>query len=128
MNFTYKKEATFMTHAHMTAWFLALVLFLVAFFLQKGGKEKGAKIVKMILRVVYLLIIATGLMLLFKYDNLGSELGLKYILKVILGIGIIGLLEMILAKMGKRKPTGAFWIALVVVFAATLYLGFNLPM
>jgi uncharacterized membrane protein SirB2 len=117
-----------MTHAHMTAWFLALILFFVAIFLQKGGKEKGAKIVKMILRVLYLMILGTGFMLLFKYDNLGSELGLQYILKVVLGIGVIGLLEMVLAKTMKRKPTGVFWIALVVVLAATIYLGLDLPM
>lgn len=117
-----------MTHAHMTAWFLALVLFLVAIFLHKGGKAKGAKIVQMILRVIYLLILATGFMMLFGSGLLGTDLALQYILKVVLGIGVIGLLEMVLAKTVKRKPTGVFWIALLVVFAATLYVGFDLPM
>lgn len=32
-----------MIHAHMTAWFLALVLFFVALGLHKSGKEKRRK-------------------------------------------------------------------------------------
>ncbi len=50
-----------MIHSHVTAWALALILFLVALFLHKSGKAKGFKIVQMILRVFYLLIIGTGI-------------------------------------------------------------------
>jgi uncharacterized membrane protein SirB2 len=117
-----------MTHAHMTAWFLALVLFLVAFFLQKGGKAKGAKIVSMVLRVVYLLILATGIMLLFSPGGIGSDLTLQYIFKAVVGVWVIGSFEMILAKHAKKQRTTMFWISFVIAFALALYLGFSLPM
>jgi uncharacterized membrane protein SirB2 len=117
-----------MTHAHMTAWFLGLVLFLVAFFLQKGGKEKGAKIVKMILRVIYLLILGTGFMMLFTSGMLGTDLSLQYILKAVAGIWVIGTFEMILSKQAKKQSTKIFWIQFVVAFALALILGFKLPM
>jgi hypothetical protein len=120
-----------MQHAHMTAWFLALVLFIVAIFLLKGGKTKGAKIVQMIIRVMYLLILGTGFMMLAKANEtglLGSDFLWKYIVKVVLGIGVIGVLEMILARMKKNKSTGVMWIVFIIVFALTLYLGFNLTL
>ncbi|CAG9609219.1 YisL family protein [Pseudoneobacillus rhizosphaerae] len=120
-----------MQHAHMTAWFLALVLFFVAIFLIKGGKAKGAKIVQMIIRVMFLLILGTGFMMLSKANSsgiLGSDAGLQYILKVLLGVGVIGLIEMILARVKKKKSTGVMWIALVIVFGLTLYLGFSLTL
>jgi uncharacterized membrane protein SirB2 len=120
-----------MQHAHMTAWFLALVLFIVAIFLHKGGKAKGAKIVQMIIRVMFLLILGTGFMMLSKANStglLGSDSGLQYILKVILGIGVIGIIEMILARAKKNKSTGVMWIAFVIVFGLTLYLGFSLTL
>jgi hypothetical protein len=120
-----------MQHAHMTAWFLALVLFIVAIFLHKGGKAKGAKIVQMIIRVMYLLILATGFMMLSKASSSGllsSDFALQYILKVILGIGVIGVFEMILARTKKHKSTGVMWIVFAIVFALTLYLGFHLTL
>jgi peptidoglycan/LPS O-acetylase OafA/YrhL len=118
-----------MTHAHMTSWALALILFVVAIFLLKAGKAKGAKIVQMIARVVYLLILATGFMLLFSNGNmLGTDLAVQYIIKVILGFGVIGLFEMILAKTSKKKPTGVLWILFFILFALVLFMGFKLPM
>lgn len=112
----------------MTAWLLALILFIVAIFLHKGGKAKGAKIVQMILRVMYLLILGTGFTMLFTSGMLGTDFTLQYILKLVLGIGVIGLLEMILGKTVKHQSTGILWIAFIIVFASTLYLGLTLPM
>jgi hypothetical protein len=114
-----------MIHAHMTGWFLAIVLLFVAIFLLKGGKEKGAKIVKMIIRVMYIVILATGLHLLF---SSGAYQSGQYILKALSGILVIGSIEMILAKAGKKQNTTPFWILFVVAFALALYLGFTLPM
>ncbi|BBP88362.1 hypothetical protein BsIDN1_19800 [Bacillus safensis] len=47
------------THLHITAWVLGIILFFVAFALA-GKNDKGAKIVHMIVRLFYLIIIATG--------------------------------------------------------------------
>ena len=114
-----------MIHGHVTAWALALILFVIALFLQKGGKDKGAKIVKMILRVVYLLIIGTGLGLIFMVSNID----VWYILKMVVGLWIIGLFEMILGKSAANRKTNILWIQFVVAWILVLYLGFHkLPM
>ncbi|OIK09458.1 hypothetical protein BIV60_23850 [Bacillus sp. MUM 116] len=114
-----------MIHAHITAWLVALILFFVALSLNKSGKEKGAKIVQMVLRVFYLLIIATGVMLLTRV----AHIDWKYTLKAVAGLWVIGTLEMILSRFKNNRRTSVFWIQFVVAFALALYLGFAvLPM
>jgi hypothetical protein len=111
-------------HGHITAWLLALILFVVALFLHKGGKEKGAKIVKMILRVLYLIIIATGVGLLFSV----YKIDVWYILKAVVGLWVIGLFEMILSRVANNRRTSVFWIQFVIAWLLVLYLGGRLPM
>lgn len=112
------------TDAHITTWFLTLVLFLIALNLNKSGKEKGFKILHMIIRIFYLLIILTGGMLLFSI----YQISFLYILKVIVGLWIISLFEMILIKTGKKKKTNGMWIQFIIAFLLVLYLGFKLPL
>jgi hypothetical protein len=114
-----------MIHAHVTAWLLALILFLVALSLHKNGKAKGFKIVQMILRVLYLVIIATGAGLLFSV----FRIDVWYILKAVVGLWIIGLFEMILSRVADNRRTSTFWIQFVVAWVLVLYLGFvKLPL
>ncbi|MDR7002974.1 YisL family protein [Neobacillus niacini] len=110
-----------MIHAHITAWIVALILFFVALSLNKSGKIKGAKIVQMILRVFYLVIIGTGIML---FPHYYSDLTKWYILKVIGGLWVIGTFDMILSRVARNRRTSAFWIQFIVAFALVLYLGF----
>ncbi|CAH0344436.1 hypothetical protein BCI9360_00691 [Bacillus sp. CECT 9360] len=107
-----------MTHIHITTWVVALILFFVAVSMNKDAK--GFKIVHMILRVFYVLIILTGFALI------GSQFG-YYAIKAIVGIIVIGMMEMILVRSKKGKSTGALWAVFVVAFAAVLYLGLSLP-
>lgn len=113
-----------MIHAHMTAWFLAIVLFFVSLGLHKSGKEKGSKIVQMVLRVVYLLILLTGLMLLLSLDSIS----LTYILKAAVGLWVISLLELILIRTKKNEKASILWIQFIVALLLVLYLGFSLPL
>lgn len=112
-----------MTHAHITAWVLALILFFVALSLHKSGKEKGAKIVQMILRVLYILILVTGLMLLFGITNIT----LLYALKSLVGLWVIAILEMILIRAKKQENARGLWIQFIIALVLVLYLGFRLP-
>lgn len=109
-----------MTHMHLTSWILAIILFFVATSLYKSGKTKPAKITHMIIRVLYLAIIGTGFALI------GSSFG-YYAVKLIVGIIVIGLVEMVLVRTSKGKSTGALWIAFVIAFVVVLYLGLSLP-
>ncbi|WP_042455212.1 YisL family protein [Neobacillus dielmonensis] len=114
-----------MIHAHITAWFLALILFFVAISLHKSGKVKAFKIVQMILRVLYLLIIATGAGLLFTV----YKIDVWYILKAVVGLWVIGIFEMLLGRIANNRKTSVFWIQFVVAWLLVLYLGFvKLPM
>ncbi|MFS0824233.1 YisL family protein [Bacillus sp. 1P02SD] len=116
---------TYNTHAHITSWAVAIILFVIAAtILNKAGKEKSQKIVKMILRLFYLFILATGLLLLFG----GVEIDGEYIGKAILGVLTIGFMEMILARSSKQKPTGLFWGLFIVVLILTIGLGMKLPL
>ncbi|XJZ28142.1 YisL family protein [Bacillota bacterium Lsc_1132] len=113
-----------MTHAHITTWFIALVLFFVALNVNKKGNEKGFKILQMVLRVLYLLILATGLILLFSI----AHISLLYILKAVVGLWIISLFELILMRTAKKQPASVLWFQFVVAFLLVLYLGLKLPL
>ena len=113
-----------MTHAHITTWVIALILFFVGISMQKGGKTKPLKMVHMTLRLFYLFILGTGFILLLGLDALPG----LYILKIIAGVWVIGLMEMILVFGGKGKSTNIFWIQLIIAFILALYLGLKLPL
>ncbi len=115
-----------MIHAHVTAWFLALILFVIALSLNKRGKEKGFKIVQMILRVFYLLIIFTGGYLLFSYHLYQSSL--LYVVKAAAGLWVISLFEMILQRAARKGKGTIIWYQFAVAFILVLSLGFKLPL
>lgn len=106
------------THLHITTWVIALVLF---FIVALGiTKSKG---VVMILRLFYILIIITGGALVFKYRT-----GMLYDFKMLFGILVIGMMEMILAFQNKGKSTTVLWILFVIFLFITMFIGFKLPM
>lgn len=112
------------TDAHIAAWAIALILFVIALILQKNGNKKGFKISQMILRLFYILILVTGGLLFFKHQSIYP---MQYGLKLLAGLIVIAMLEMILIRTSKGKGTGVLWTVFVLALAATLYLGFWLP-
>ncbi|WP_223700739.1 YisL family protein [Sutcliffiella deserti] len=112
-----------MTHAHITTWAIALILFLVVLALHKSGKAKGAKIVSMTLRLFYILIVATGILLLLEININGA-----YLWKALVGIVVIGLMEMITVRTRKAKSTTVFWVLFVLALVYVIYLGFSMSM
>lgn len=115
-----QKGGDIMGHMHITAWALALILFVVALVLHNSGKEKASKIVHMSLRLIYLLIIFTGVMML---TNGISSL---HTLKIIGGVLVISMLEMILIGQKKQSNTKSLWIILIISLIGTIFLGFYL--
>jgi hypothetical protein len=112
-----------MTHAHITSWVIALILFFVTVSLQRGNSPK-AKMMQMILRLFYLVIIGTGMLLLHSIASIPP----LYIVKAIIGIWVIGTMEMILVRTAKGKSTQMFWVQFVIAFIVVLYLGLTLPL
>lgn len=86
-----------MTHAHLTALVLTCILFSITVFLQ--GQGKNIKFWQMGLRASYVLVLGTGLMLLFSLFNITFI----YIVKAIVGFLIIGLFEMVIAWRAKGE-------------------------
>ncbi|WP_330948539.1 YisL family protein [Virgibacillus sp. MG-45] len=113
------------THLHVTAWVLAFILFIVTIVLRKQGKAKGAKIVQMILRLDYLLILYSGGDLLAGYFSAkGAILG-EAIVKGLAGVWIIAAMEMVSMKLAKGRSTKGAWIQLIIATIITLILGFG---
>ncbi|MFJ8234607.1 YisL family protein [Ureibacillus sp. NPDC094379] len=108
------------THLHVTTWVVAIVLFLIA---ALASKSKG---LHMVLRLFYILIIITGGALFIEAMSYGQ--GMDYGIKFLLGLLVIGMMEMILVRKAKNKPTTVFWILFVIFLFAVLYYGFKLPM
>ncbi|MEK3887421.1 YisL family protein [Bacillus sp. FSL K6-3431] len=113
------------THAHIATWAIALILFVVALFLHKSGNKKATKIVHMVLRLFYLLIIATGAILFARHSSIDAML---YGMKFLGGLVVISMIEMILVKTVKGKRAGVFWVIFIVALAATFFLGVKLPL
>jgi hypothetical protein len=113
------------THAHITAWVIALILFGAALVLHKGGNEKGRKMVQMILRIFYLLVLLTGILLFSKHQSYNPGL---YGAKFLGGVIVIAMMEMILIRLAKNKGTGVFWAIFVIALAVTFILGVKLPL
>ncbi|GLC87757.1 YisL family protein [Lysinibacillus piscis] len=109
------------THLHITTWVVAIVIFLIAAL--SGKQSKG---LHMALRLFYILIIITGVALFIKGMDFGQ--GMLYGFKFLGGIFVIGMMEMVLVRQKKNKPTGMFWILFAIFLFITLFLGFKLPM
>ncbi|PYF07671.1 YisL family protein [Ureibacillus chungkukjangi] len=108
------------THLHITTWVVALILFFVA---AVASKSKG---IHMALRLFYILIIITGGALFIEAMDFGQ--GMLYGIKFLLGILVIGMMEMVLVRQAKNKPTTVFWIIFAISLFAVLYMGFALQM
>ncbi|MBM7571502.1 DUF1516 family protein [Aquibacillus albus] len=117
-----------MTHLHITAWVLAFILFGLSFMFYRQKSEKPGKILHMILRLDYLLILYSGGELLMEYFTLNTMLG-EVIVKSFAGLWVIAAMELSLVKVSKDKPAKSFLVQLGIAFVLVLVLGFGrLPM
>lgn len=110
------------THLHITAWVVGIVLFLTAAFMNR--ESKGRKIVHMILRLFYILIIISGLALFIEWS---SSDAMQYGMKFLFGLLTIGMMEMVLVRSKKQKPVTLFWVLFAVFLFVTMFFGFKLP-
>ncbi|WP_010302084.1 YisL family protein [Kurthia senegalensis] len=111
------------THLHITAWAVGVILFFVAYFMSPA--TKGRKIVHMILRVFYLIIIFSGLLLFLNGHSIDDML---YGIKFLMGVVTIAMMEMALVKSQKGKNAKGFFIGFLIAFVITFLLGSYLPM
>ncbi|KHF38402.1 hypothetical protein LQ50_21640 [Halalkalibacter okhensis] len=113
-----------MYHAHVDSWWLLIVLFLITYFLLRAGKDKGAKILHMIVRLFYIVMIFSGVVLLFNWN-----FAIAYVIKAILAIVLIYAMEMILVRtkkgtLGSKAPM--YWGLFVVTLVVVILLGMRI--
>ncbi len=113
-----------MQHAHLDSWWLLIVLFLITYFLLKAGKAKGAKILHMIVRLFYIVMLFSGVYLLSMWG-----FPLTHVIKGILAIVLIYAMEMILVRtkkgtLGSKAPM--YWGILIVSLVLVLLLAFRI--
>lgn len=122
-----KEDTTFMAHLHITSWVLAIILIFIVSAFYGQDKTKPGKIVHMILRLDYLLLLYSGGSLIGTYISngvSGAMLG-ELIVKVIAGIWVIVSMEMIGVKTKKNKPVKVWWIQFVIAAIIAIGLGFG---
>jgi hypothetical protein len=114
-----------MIHAHVTSWFLAFILFFITYMLYKKEAGKKAKIFHMIARVLYLAILATGGHMLAGYVlDPGIVNKGPIIVKGILGLVMIGLMEIILKQIKRGEGRLLNWVFFWITFILVLFYGY----
>ena len=78
------------------------------------------------LRLMYIIIIVTGVWLYLDQTIVDKSYHMWYGLKMLAGILVIGNGNGS-CKMSKNKATGAFWGLFIIALVAVFYLGLKLP-
>ncbi|MFD3447305.1 YisL family protein [Microbacteriaceae bacterium 4G12] len=116
------------THMHITAWVVGIILFFVAYSMYQNRSSK-AKMIHMITRLMYIIIIVTGFLLYMSIVKTATgSMHMWYGLKMLAGVWVIGAMEMVLVRTGKGKSTGGVWAQFVIALLAVVYLGLRLPL
>lgn len=106
---------------HVGAWFLAVVLFIIAYILANKQKEKAVNVLSMMIRLFYLVILFTGGIMLY---YIGWSW--PHVLKTLLGLATIGFMEVNLTRKIKDEATTTMLILFVISLAATVFYGYYL--
>ncbi|WP_088103649.1 YisL family protein [Halalkalibacter urbisdiaboli] len=109
--------------SHIGSWAIMIILFFVSYFLLKARKEKGAKIIQMILRLFYLIMIVSGVGMLVIY-----QFPLLFVFKGVLALVLLYAMEMILV--GTKKGTlgskaSMYWILFAVSLIVVVVIGYS---
>lgn len=117
---------TFLFHTHTTAWAIMILLFFIAYILIRKDNTAGSKVLSMILRVFYLIMLASGIgMLVERLIQEGFVTSnLIFTLKGVLAVMLIGMMEVILGRSKRKEKTTIFWVAFGVLLVIVLVLGY----
>lgn len=120
-----------MLHLHLTAIIVSFILFIAVYFMYKKNntaENKPAFIMHMVLRVFYLLVLFSGIMV-YVEGMAGIESHMMYGIKVLLGLLSIGFMEISIVRLKKKSvKASVLLIVTVVLIVATVIMGSILPM
>ncbi|WNC13595.1 DUF1516 family protein [Brevibacillus brevis] len=112
---------TALLKAHVGSWELAFVLLIVGYILYRAGKTTVAKVLHMLLRLMMVIILVTGLWMLFQFHT--SDV--YYYVKGLLAIVSFGLIEMTMGKARRNEGSIGFFIGALIVMVAVIMLGYR---
>lgn len=123
-----------MIHLHITAIVVSIILFLVVYFMYRGNNtadNKVAKILHMVLRLFYLIVLFSGLMIyvgnMEGISNSGSHM--QYGIKVLLGLLSVVFMEVSIVRLKKQSTSATMLMILtLVLIIATIVMGSVLPL
>ena len=120
-----------MLHLHLTAIIVSIILFIAVYAMYKKNstaENKPAFILHMVLRVFYLLVLFSGIMVYVEGMS-GIESHMMYGIKVLLGLLSIGFMEISIVRLKKKSvKASVLLIVTIVLIVATVIMGSILPM
>lgn len=123
-----------MLHLHLTAIIVSFILFIAVYFMYKKNntaENKPAFIMHMVLRVFYLLVLFSGIMVyvgnMEGISNAGSHM--QYGIKALLGILSVGFMEMAIVRLKKNSAkANVLLVICLIAIVATVIMGAMLPL
>src|SRR5690625_7528336 len=97
-----------MAHLHITSWVLAFILLVLVIMFNKQGKAKPAKILHMILRLDYLVILYSGGSLLGEYFSAAIGHTGELIVNVIAGLWRIVAMQIVGVSIQHNRPVNSW--------------------
>ena len=107
--------------SHVGGWEVALVLLIIGYILYRAGKERVARILHMILRLMIIIIAVSGIWMLFAY-HAGDVL---YYVKGILAILAFGLMEMSLGRARRNEASIGFFVGALMLLVVVILIGYR---
>lgn len=108
--------------SHIGSWAITILLFVISYILLKAGKNKGAKILHMILRLFYVIMVVSGVgMIIGGYPHI-------YMVKGLIAIVLIYSMEMLLVRTAKGtigSKAGMYWGIFVVALIIVVLMGYG---
>ncbi|WP_440894891.1 YisL family protein [Amphibacillus sp. Q70] len=117
----------FNMHLHVTSWLLGIILFIVTWILYNKGKTQVANVIHNVNRIIFLVILYSGFMLLYRYTQapVWSDYGVEVIVKGVAGIWLIVVMEWFLHRYKKGVAYKGLVVQFIFMLAIVLILGFG---
>lgn len=123
-----------MLHLHLTAIIVSFILFIAVYVMYKKNntaENKPAFIMHMVLRVFYLLVLFSGIMVyvgnMEGISNAGSHM--QYGIKALLGILSVVFMEVTIVRLKKNSEKATMLLVIcLIAIVATVIMGAMLPL
>ncbi|AJC96617.1 YisL family protein [Staphylococcus hyicus] len=114
---------------HIISWIILLILFFATYenFSNKQGPTPLFKPLHMATRLFMLLVLITGVWLIVNAFTSAGSNHMLLTLKMLMGIAIVGLMEVTIARKKRQASSRGLFIATWAVALLTIILGIILP-